>query len=75
DLCYHKNDHEDIGKLGVKGGQSSDATRTARAVPETHNLPNPNASTTIAGSALTPINSSLQAPTILITSHDVNELQ
>ncbi|GJW15914.1 putative ribonuclease H-like domain-containing protein [Tanacetum coccineum] len=57
------------------GGQSSDATRIAPAALVTQNLQTPNASTTIAESAPTLKNSSIEAPTIPNTSHDIDELQ
>nr|GEY26889.1 hypothetical protein [Tanacetum cinerariifolium] len=50
DLCYPKNDHEDIGKLGVKvhneyfGGQPSEAPRIVPAAPIIQNLQAPTAS-------------------------------
>ncbi|GKA93890.1 hypothetical protein Tco_0815876 [Tanacetum coccineum] len=57
------------------GGQQSDAIRTALVAPATLNPHTPNASTTTAETAPTPTNSSTKAPTILNTSHDVDEIQ
>ncbi|GJZ25444.1 retrovirus-related pol polyprotein from transposon TNT 1-94 [Tanacetum coccineum] len=81
-LCYPKNDHGDIRKLGTKamyddyiGGQPSDALKIAHDTPATQNLQTPNASTTTVDSALTPTHSSSQATTIPKTSQDVDELQ
>ncbi|GJW64599.1 retrovirus-related pol polyprotein from transposon TNT 1-94 [Tanacetum coccineum] len=58
-----------------RSGQPSDATRTAPAAPATQNLPTPNASITIAKSALTPTNSSTEVPDTPNTLQDVEELQ
>ncbi|GJU61180.1 hypothetical protein Tco_1238946 [Tanacetum coccineum] len=56
-------------------GQLLDATRTALAAPTTLNHQTPNASTTITETTPTPTNSSTEAPAILNTSQDVDELQ
>ncbi|GJZ31581.1 retrovirus-related pol polyprotein from transposon TNT 1-94, partial [Tanacetum coccineum] len=61
------------------GGQSSDATRIAPAAPVTQNLQTPNASTTIAESAPTLKNSSIEAPTLpntsmILTSYNNNKI-
>ncbi|GJS80520.1 hypothetical protein Tco_0730401 [Tanacetum coccineum] len=60
---------------GHISGQPSDATRTALTAPVTQNLQTPNASTTTTKYAPTLTNSSSQAPTIPITSQDVDERQ
>ncbi|GKA19345.1 integrase, catalytic region, zinc finger, CCHC-type containing protein [Tanacetum coccineum] len=70
-LYYPKNNHEDIGKLGVKGdigfficySANSCAYRTLTT------------STTTADTTSTPTNSSSQAADTLITLQDVDELQ
>nr|GEV40748.1 hypothetical protein [Tanacetum cinerariifolium] len=54
-LCYPKNDHKDIGKLGAK------ALRTAPAALANQNLLTLNASTTVEESTPTPTNSSSYA--------------
>nr|GEV31390.1 ribonuclease H-like domain-containing protein [Tanacetum cinerariifolium] len=81
-LCYPKNDHEDIGKLGAKakyndyiGGQPSAAPRTTPAALAPQVLQTPMTSTTIADTALAPTNSFSQAVDIPNTSHDVDKLQ
>ncbi|GKA16661.1 hypothetical protein Tco_0696498 [Tanacetum coccineum] len=54
------------------GGQLSAATRTAPATQAPQVRQTPTASTTIADTASTPINSSSQATNIPITSQDVD---
>ncbi|GJR94503.1 retrovirus-related pol polyprotein from transposon TNT 1-94 [Tanacetum coccineum] len=56
-LCYPKNDREDIGKLGAKGGQPLAAPRTILAAQAPQVLQTPTATTTTADTALTPTNS------------------
>nr|GEU32836.1 integrase, catalytic region, zinc finger, CCHC-type, peptidase aspartic, catalytic [Tanacetum cinerariifolium] len=88
-LCYLKNDRKDIGKLGAKGeldllfeamyddyidGQPSATTRTVLPTQEPQVRQTLTASTTIADTTPTPINSSSHATNILITSQDVDEL-
>ncbi|GKC08788.1 hypothetical protein Tco_1000398 [Tanacetum coccineum] len=51
------------------------AIRTTLVAPATLNPHTPNASITTAETAPTPTNSSTEAPTILNTSHDVDEIQ
>ncbi|GJR31979.1 retrovirus-related pol polyprotein from transposon TNT 1-94 [Tanacetum coccineum] len=75
DLCYPKNDHDDIGKFGAKGGHPSAATRTNLAAQAPQVLQTLRASTTTSDSAPTPTNSSSQAADIPNTSEDVGELQ
>ncbi|GKD17364.1 retrovirus-related pol polyprotein from transposon TNT 1-94 [Tanacetum coccineum] len=58
----------------IKGGQPSEATRTAPVAPATLNLQTPNASTTTTDNTPTPTKSSTKALTIPNTSHDVDEL-
>nr|GEY97472.1 retrovirus-related Pol polyprotein from transposon TNT 1-94 [Tanacetum cinerariifolium] len=68
-LCYPKNDHEDIKKLGAKA--------TARTVPpaqEPQVHQSSTASTTIADTAPIPTNSSSLTTNIPISSQDVDEL-
>ncbi|GJV38749.1 putative ribonuclease H-like domain-containing protein [Tanacetum coccineum] len=57
------------------GGQLLDAPRTAPAAPATQNLQTLNVSKTIADSVPTLTNSSTKAPTTLIASQDIDELQ
>ncbi|GJZ11397.1 retrovirus-related pol polyprotein from transposon TNT 1-94 [Tanacetum coccineum] len=79
-LCYPKNDHEDIGKLGAKAmyddylsGQPSATSRTALAAQAPQVLQTPTTSTTIADSAPTTTNSSLQvADNVLNATIDGN---
>nr|GEX32924.1 integrase, catalytic region, zinc finger, CCHC-type, peptidase aspartic, catalytic [Tanacetum cinerariifolium] len=82
-LCYPKNDHEDIRKLGAKGDigffirYSADSCAYRRAVlaiqaQQVHQTSS--TSTSIEDSAPTPTNSSSQATNFPNTSHDVNEL-
>nr|GEX63919.1 retrovirus-related Pol polyprotein from transposon TNT 1-94 [Tanacetum cinerariifolium] len=85
-LCYPKNDHEDIGKLGELdllfeamyddyiGGQPSAASRTILAAQAHQVRQNPTTSTSIADTAPTPTDSSSQATNFPITLQDVNEL-
>nr|GEZ00329.1 retrovirus-related Pol polyprotein from transposon TNT 1-94 [Tanacetum cinerariifolium] len=88
-LCYPKNDHEDIVKLGAKGeldllfeamyddyigGQSSAALRTVLAIQAHQIRQTPTKSTSIADTAPTPTNSSSQAINFPNTSQDVNGL-
>ncbi|GJW64833.1 hypothetical protein Tco_0116717 [Tanacetum coccineum] len=79
-LCYPKNDHKDIGKLGAKdmyddhvGGQPSAAPRTILAAQAPQVLQTPTATTTTADTAPTPANSSSQATNFPNTSQDVDE--
>nr|GFA92399.1 hypothetical protein [Tanacetum cinerariifolium] len=68
-LCYPKNDHEDIRKLGAKA--------TARTIPPTQEpqvRQSSTASTTIANTAPIPTNSSSLATNIPITPQDVDDL-
>nr|GEU84108.1 retrovirus-related Pol polyprotein from transposon TNT 1-94 [Tanacetum cinerariifolium] len=69
-LCYPKNDHEDIGKLGAKATLRIDPAAQAPQVRQTLMT-----STTIADTAPTPKNSSSQATNIPNTSHDVDGLE
>nr|GEV63474.1 integrase, catalytic region, zinc finger, CCHC-type, peptidase aspartic, catalytic [Tanacetum cinerariifolium] len=88
-LCYPKNDHEDIGKVGAKGeldllfeamyddfigGQTSAAQRTVPAAQVQQVRQTSTTSTSIADSAPTPTNSSTHATNFPITSQDVDEL-
>nr|GFB22982.1 ribonuclease H-like domain-containing protein [Tanacetum cinerariifolium] len=80
-LCYPKNDHEDIGKLGAKAmyddyisGQPSATARTVPPVQEPQVRQSSTASTTIADTAPIPTNSSPLASNIPITPQDVDEL-
>nr|GEY01567.1 integrase, catalytic region, zinc finger, CCHC-type, peptidase aspartic, catalytic [Tanacetum cinerariifolium] len=83
DLCYLKNDHEDIGKLDAKEdigffiGYS--ATSSAPRLAPTTSTPQVpqtlTTSTTIADTTPTPINSSSQATDIPNTLRDFDELQ
>nr|GEY90697.1 integrase, catalytic region, zinc finger, CCHC-type, peptidase aspartic, catalytic [Tanacetum cinerariifolium] len=73
-LCYPKNDHEDIGKLGAKamyndyiGGQPLAALRTALAAPAPQVLQTTMTSTIAADTAPTLTNSSSQVTDIPIT--------
>nr|GEU88216.1 hypothetical protein [Tanacetum cinerariifolium] len=68
-LCYPKNNHEDIGKLGAKA-----ATRTALAAQAPQVLQTLTASTTTSDTAPTPTNSSSQAVDIPNTTQDVDDL-
>nr|GEY84907.1 retrovirus-related Pol polyprotein from transposon TNT 1-94 [Tanacetum cinerariifolium] len=81
DLCYPKNDREDIGKLGVKamyddfiGGQPSAVQRTVSATQAQQVRQTSMTSTSIAKTAPTPTNSSSQATIFPNTSQDVDEL-
>nr|GEV68725.1 hypothetical protein [Tanacetum cinerariifolium] len=81
DLCYPKNDREDIGKLGVKamyddfiGGQPSAAQRNVSATQAQQVRQTSMTSTSIAETAPTPTNSSSQATIFPNTSQDVDEL-
>nr|GEZ91218.1 hypothetical protein [Tanacetum cinerariifolium] len=67
-LCYSKNDREDIGKLGAKGGRPLEAPRTIPVAPVIQNLQAPTASMSIQDSTPTPTNS-LNTP---ISSHNVD---
>nr|GFC54115.1 hypothetical protein [Tanacetum cinerariifolium] len=89
-LCYPKNDHEDIGKLGAKGDigffigsklglkcMTSGQITTVENVPpvqEPQVRQMSTASTTIADTVPIPTNSSSHATNIPITSQDVDEL-
>nr|GEX93283.1 retrovirus-related Pol polyprotein from transposon TNT 1-94 [Tanacetum cinerariifolium] len=85
-LCYPKNDHEDIGKLGAKdllfeamyddyiGGQPSATARSVPAAQAQQVRQTSMKSTSIADNAPTPTNSSSLATNIPITSQDVDEL-
>ncbi|GJT01553.1 retrovirus-related pol polyprotein from transposon TNT 1-94 [Tanacetum coccineum] len=68
-LCYPKNDHEDIGKLGAK------ELLRLPAAQSTSSLQTPTATTTTADHAPTPTNSSIQATKFPNTSQDVDELE
>ncbi|GJZ67603.1 retrovirus-related pol polyprotein from transposon TNT 1-94 [Tanacetum coccineum] len=69
-LCYPKNDHEDIGKLGAKA-----APRTVPAVQAPQVTQTPTATTTTTDTAPTPTKSSSQAINFPNTSQDVDELE
>nr|GFB36975.1 hypothetical protein [Tanacetum cinerariifolium] len=80
-LCYPKNDHEDIGKVGAKamyddyiGGQPSATARSVPAAQAQQVRQTSTTSTSIADTAPTPTNSSSLAKKIPITSQDVDEL-
>nr|GEY90210.1 retrovirus-related Pol polyprotein from transposon TNT 1-94 [Tanacetum cinerariifolium] len=72
-LCYPKNDHEDIRKLGVKG--DIDTIRNAHSPPATLNHQTPHASTTTTETAPKRTNSSTEALAIQNTSQDVDKFQ
>nr|GFB30392.1 hypothetical protein [Tanacetum cinerariifolium] len=68
-LCYPKNDHEEIGKLGAKATKRTVMPNQEPPVRQTSTV-----FTTIADFAPTPTDSSSHATNIPITSQDVKEL-